>query len=215
VTGYRLSAATALCLLIGLTGASPTLANDTTIACKSPPKESASVAFHPGTQVTYTQDKQSNTCTFSVNGAVATSPPAEQVMNALNLFRSGGKLPPLDDAKTMASAIAALLASAAPVDKVPDDLVGLLIKADKRLTGCLTDFFNKKALPTIELNEIRFICRGLRPYGNAERKRQLVSAGESAVSEPTLMISVEWNGGRFLSALFLPQSIVAFRPLPR
>lgn len=204
--------AASLCVVVALTGARPVLANDTTVSCKSPPKESANIAFHPGTQVTFTQDKQNNTCTFSVNGAVATSPPSEQVLGALNLFR-GGKQLPFNDIKTMATAIAALLAASAPVDKVPDELVSLLTKADKGLTGCLSGFFEKKVLPSIEFKEIRFSCKGLAPYRDAEGKAQLIRRGEPAVGVPTLVISVEWQQGRFLSALYLPLTMVEMPPI--
>jgi hypothetical protein len=205
--------ATVLVCLAGLFVPLSALANDTTIPCKSPPKEGASVAFHPGTQITYTQDRQNNTCTFSVNGAVATSPPANQVLDALNVFRGGGKLPPFDDVKTMASAIAALLAASAPVEKVPDELIGLIAKADKGLTRCLSEFFDKKVLPLVEFKEIRFNCKGLAPYKEAEEKAALLRQGEAAVAVPTLVISVQWQQGRFLSALYLPMTIVQMAPI--
>jgi hypothetical protein len=207
----RHAATASLCVVAALSGARPALANDTTISCKSPPKESASVAFHPGTQVTYTQDTQKGTCTFSVNGAVATSPPAEAVLSALNLFR-GGKPPPFNDIKTMAPAIAALLAAPAPVDKVPDELVSLLTKADG-LTRCLSEFFEKRVFPSVELKELRFSCKGLEPYRNADGKAQLLQRGEPAVGVPTLMISVAWQQGRFVSALYLPLSILQMPPI--
>src|SRR5271169_3051631 len=65
----------------------PASANDSTIPCNSPPDKGASVAVHPGTQVSTTQDYQSSTYTFAINGAVATSPPPQQVLNAVNSFR--------------------------------------------------------------------------------------------------------------------------------
>jgi len=210
---FRPAIAVLLYLAGGLAGAGWALANDTTIPCKSPPKEGASVAFHPGTQVTYTQDRQNNTCTFSVNGAVATSPPAAQVLNALNLFRGGGKSPPFEDVKTMASAIAALLAASAPVENVPEELLFRLTKADRGLAQCLKEFFDKKVLPSVEFKEIQFSCRGLAPYAGAEAKAQSIRNGEPAVGVATLMISVEWQQGRFRSALFLPVTIVQMPPI--
>src|SRR5438270_13606200 len=66
-------------------------ANDSTIPCNDPPVRGASVAVHPGTQVSTTKDKQDKTCTFSINGAVSTSPPAQVVISALNTFRDPTK----------------------------------------------------------------------------------------------------------------------------
>lgn len=201
-----------LVLLAALMGARPGLANDTTIPCKSPPKESASVAVHAGTQVTFTQDKQNNTCTFSINGAVATSPPADQVIGALNVFRGAGKPPPLDDNKILAQAIAALLSAPAPVDTVPEELVLLLTKS-AALTRCLSEFFYKGGLPSVDPKENRFACKGLAPYGDAREKARLIGKGEPAVGVPTLVISVEWHQGRLVSALYLPLTIIQLPPI--
>lgn len=213
MTVTRHAAAASLCLAGALSIALPALANDTTVPCKSPPKESASVAVHAGTQVTHTQDTVNGTCTFSVNGAVATSPPAEKVLDALNLFRGAGKPPPLSDIKTMAPAIAALLAAAAPVNEVPEELVKVFLKGAPGLTRCLSEFFEKRVLPSIEPKEFGFGCKGLEPYKDADSKAQMIRRGEPAVAVPTLMISVEWGQKRFVSVLYLPLIIVQLPPL--
>jgi hypothetical protein len=69
-------------------GQTPVFARDSTIPCRAPPDKVAFVAVREGSTVTTTQDKQNGSCTFSVNGAVATSPPANDVIRALNVFRS-------------------------------------------------------------------------------------------------------------------------------
>src|SRR5262249_37852956 len=78
-------ATAALAVMLNATSAAQ--ANDSTYSCSKPPDKAARVAVHPGSTVSFTQNNQDNTCTFSVNGAVATSPPPKLVIDALNVFR--------------------------------------------------------------------------------------------------------------------------------
>jgi len=184
----------------------PAHANDTTIPCNSPPEKGASVAVHPGNQVSTTQDDQEKTCVFSINGAVATSPPAADVLNALNTFRDASK-PYLRDPNVAVSAIAALLASAAPVDHVPPELVELLAKFTQSLRQCLGDFSSISFRPAT-YSEGPFTCRGIAPYTNPQEKSGMLRETGLAVSVPTIAISLVWERGRFKSAVYLPLSMV-------
>ncbi len=149
-----------------LNSATPAKANDTTMPCNAPPDKGASVAVHSGTQVSITQDHQKGTCTFAINGAVATSPPPRQVISALNLFR--GRSPTdLSDTGTAANAIATLMAASAPVDNVPDDLVSALKRPE--LLNCLKAFFAERQLPKGSTSEHGFSCRGLLPTRTSHR----------------------------------------------
>jgi hypothetical protein len=143
---------------------SPVRANDTTVPCKNPPDKSASVAVHPGSQVSSTQDKQEKTCVFSINGAVATSPPAVDVINAVNTFRDATK-PYLTEQSRAVSAVATLLAVAAPVERVPSELLELMNKFAPSLTKCLVGL-SPGTFSTERYGEGPFSCRGIAPYSN-------------------------------------------------
>lgn len=183
-------------------------ANDSTIPCKSPPDAGASVAVHPGTQVSTTQNRQDRTCVFSINGATATSPPAQQVLDALNLFRDPS-LKVLAEKDLIPGAIAALVAAPSPVKEVPRDLTAILAKVSDRLQQCLADFFNKK-LPDMSLDG-GIACRAVEPYVNPDAKTDLLKRTGLAVGVPTLAIALTWQGEQFSSVVYLP---ITMRGLP-
>jgi hypothetical protein len=131
---------------LALTPVAPARADDSTIPCNSPPEKGARVAVHQGTQVSTTQDKQNDTCTFSINGAVATSPPPQEVLAALNLFRDPAQSFLLKPESAI-YAISALIAAASPVEEVPNDLPFALQRVASKLDECLKVFFGKRDLP--------------------------------------------------------------------
>jgi hypothetical protein len=186
----------------------PCHANDSTIPCNSPPEKGASVAVHAGTQVTTTQDQQEKTCTFSINGAVATSPPAQQVVSALNTFRDPTKRF-LQDTGVAISALATLLVAPAPVPEVPTQVVQLLTNSKERLSRCL-DFFNGKSS---DEKSDRFSCKTFEPYTSLSGKAEMLRRTGAAVDVRTLAISLEWGDGRFMSTAWLPQIITNLPPL--
>jgi hypothetical protein len=185
----------------------PARANDSTIPCDKPPDKGSRVAVHPGTQVSTAQDYQEGTCTFSINGAVATSPPAQQVIAALNMFRDPSRLL-LREPEMGQSAVAALLAAPAPVTEIPKDLTKILRDVGPQLERCLATFFGKNDLPTESSGDGAFSCRGIGPYGNAESKAEMLRTTGVAVGVPTLVIAVKWQQGRFKSVAYLPIAMV-------
>jgi hypothetical protein len=184
-------------------------ANDTTIPCNAPPDKGASVAVHSGTQVSLTQDHQKGTCTFAINGAVATSPSPQQVISALNLFR-GQSLGVLRDSGTAANAIAALMAASSPADKVPDDLVSALKRPT--LLNCLKTFFAERQLPPGNPGESGFLCRGVAPYTNESSKHDMLTRSGLAPGEPMLEVAVKWQRERFTSKAYFPLSMLTQQP---
>jgi hypothetical protein len=197
-------------LLFGPAGITPGFAADSTIPCSSPPDKGASVAVHPGAQVSTTQDNQNGTCIFSINGAVATSPPSEQVIQALNEFRGGSRRYIEPEYATLA--VAALMAASAPVDEVPKDLLSALVRAGPKLSGCLAAFFQND-FPVVRFEEQGFSCVGVKPYSDGQ-KRQILERSEPAVGTPTLVISQTWADGRFRSVVYLPVTMAGMPPLP-
>jgi hypothetical protein len=193
-----------------LISAASVKANDTTIPCNAPPDKGASVAVRSGTQVSVTQDHQRGTCTFAINGAVATSPPPAQVISALNLFR-GQNPDVLRDTGTAANAIAALMAASSPVDNVPDALISALKRP--ALLNCLKAFFADRQLPPGSFPENGFVCRGVAPYTNEVSKRDMLMRSGLAPGEPTLEIAVKWQRERFTSKVYFPLSMVTQKPL--
>jgi len=174
---------------------------DSTIPCKGPPDAGSFVAVRAGAQVSTTQDTQRKTCTFSVNGAVATSPPPLQVLKALEQYRDGAM--PWRDKPW--ESMAALMAAAAPVDEVPRELVDTLHKYEGPLASCLVEFFGKRVLPTERSDYDKvFSCRGIERYANHDDKVQRLESDGVAVEVRTLMLRVRWNGGRYLSTVWLP-----------
>ena len=192
-------------------GALPAYANDSTIPCNSPPDKGASVAVHPATQVSTTQDQYEKTCVFSINGAVATSPPQAEVIRGLNTFVDPTR-PYLVDKGLAVSALAALLAAPAPVDRVPSDLVDVLTRFSAPLTQCL-GWFSTSTFKAETIGEGPFRCRGIAPYTSAEQKAQMLRTTGTAVAVPTLAISVVWGDGRFTSVTYLPLAIIGAPPL--
>jgi len=195
-------------MAIGLAG--PCNANDSTIPCKGPPDKGAYVAVHAGTQVTTTQSKPDQTCTFAINGAVATSPPPQDVINALNTFHDPTRQFLREDERTI-SALATLLVSPAPVNEVPREVIQLLTNFRPRLMSCLASFFDNK-LPEDRSDAPRFSCAGFQPYTNSESKAAMLRSTGVAVGVPTLAISLEWGDHRFISTAWLPLIITE---LPR
>jgi hypothetical protein len=181
-------------------------AEDSTIPCSKPPSDGAFVAVHSGTAVTVTQDMTDNTCTFAVDGAVAKSPPSDVVLAALRAFQAGGNGVP-NEADSLAQALAALLASAAPVDEVPGELKDPLKQDFDALRSCLLSFFDG-GIPDADLKNSQGACKGIRAYKNERDKKDLIAQKSPAVFEDTLMIVVHWksDGGHDLvSSLFLPR----------
>jgi len=189
----------------------PCNANDSTIPCKGPPDKGAYVAIHAGTQVTTTQNKQDQTCTFAINGAVATSPPAQDVINALNTFRDPSRRFLHEDERTI-SALATLLVSPAPVNEVPKEVVQLLTNFKPRLTSCLASFFGNK-MPEDKSDAPRFSCVGFQPYTDSGSKAAMLESAGVAVGVPTLAISLEFGDRRFVSTAWLPSVIIGLPPL--
>jgi hypothetical protein len=163
---------------------------------------------HAGTQVTTTKDQQEKTCTFSINGAVATSPPAQQVISALNTFRDPTKRF-LQDTGLAISALATLLVAPAPVPEVPTPVVQLLTNSRDLLSRCL-DFFSGKSP---EERSDRFSCKTFEPYTSPGAKAEMLRRTGAAVDVRTLAISLEWGDGRFVSTAWLPQVITNLPPL--
>jgi hypothetical protein len=127
---------------LALAGITPGLAADSTIPYSSPPDKDASVAVHSGGQVSTIQDNQNSTCIFSINGAVATSPPSEQVIQALNEFRGGSRRYIEPEYATLA--VAALMAASAPVDEVPKDLTIGISESGAQAVGISRCIFLKR-----------------------------------------------------------------------
>ncbi len=199
---------TLLASAIALDLLAPCNANDSTVPCNGPPEKGASVAVHTGTQVTTTQDQLEKTCTFSINGAVATSPPPQQVISALNTFRDPTKRF-LQDTEVAISALATLLVAPAPVSEVPTQVVQLLTNSKDRVSRCL-DFFNGKSP---EERSDRFSCKTFEPYTTPSAKAEMLRRTGAAVDVRTLAISLEWGDGRFVSTTWLPQIITNLPPL--
>jgi hypothetical protein len=189
----------------------PCDANDSTIPCNGPPDKGAYVAVHAGTQVVTTQSKQDQTCTLAINGAVATSPPPQDVINALNTFHDPTRRFLREDERTI-SALAILLVSPAPVKEVPKEVIQLLTNFRPRLMSCLASFFDGK-LPEDRSDAPRFACAGFQPYTNSESKAAMLRSTGVAVGEPTLAISLEWGDHRFVSTAWLPLIITELPPL--
>lgn len=204
--------AAAVILVVASLAATPVRANDTTIPCASPPEKGASVAVHPSSQVSKTQDVPNGTCTFSINGAVATSPPAEQVMRALNLFRDK-HLTYLEDNDVAVQSTAALLAAATPLPEVSESLVADLRRVAPLLQTCLKEFFLKRVPTRQAAVGDRFTCMSLEPYLDEKSKDQMLAEGRAAVGEPTLQLTVKWQGDKFISTLYLPIEIVGMPAL--
>jgi hypothetical protein len=183
-------------------------ANDSTIPCKAPPDKGANVAVHAGTQVTTTQDNQEKTCTFAINGAIATSPPAQQVISALNTFRDPAKRF-LQEPEVAISALAALLVAPSPVPEVPSEVVQLLRNSRETLSRCLDFFYGKS--PEEKTN--RFSCKSFEPYTSSGAKAEMLRSTGVAVDVRTLSISLEWNDRRFVSTVWIPQIIIGLPPL--
>jgi hypothetical protein len=199
--------ATTACALLAFGTAQ---ANDSTIPCNLPPDAGASVAVHPGTQVSKTQNHQSKTCVFSINGATATSPPAQQVLDALNFFRDPSPRF-VTEKEVIPGAIAALMAAPSPVKEIPKDLIDVLAKATDRLQQCLAEFFSNK-LPNMAL-EGGIVCRGVEPYTNPDTKAELLRKAGLAVGVPTLEIALTWQGQQFSSVVYLPITMKGLPPL--
>jgi hypothetical protein len=181
-------------------------ANDTTIPCASPPDKGASVAVHPGSQVSKTQDRQSGTCVFSINGAVATSPPVRQVVGAVNFLRDPDR-PMMRDSKTLSLSLATIMAASAPVNEVPADLIDLLLNSTERLTACVGKFFNSGGAGDPEQRDQKVdsvACFATPAYEDERAKHAALERGTIAAGLPTLAISATWGGGRFVSTVFLP-----------
>ncbi|MBW7973553.1 hypothetical protein [Bradyrhizobium sp. BR 10289] len=190
-----------LCIIVGAS------ANDTTIPCAAPPDKGASVAVHPGSQVSKTQDRQSGTCVFSINGAVATSPPAQQVISAVNFLRDPDR-PMLRDSKSLSYSLATIMAASAPVNEVPNDLINLLSNSSERLTACVTKFFSSGGAgdtePRDPVNSDTVVCFAASAYEDERTKHAILEKGSIAAGLPTLAISATWGNGRFASTVFLP-----------
>ncbi|MDA9465229.1 hypothetical protein [Bradyrhizobium sp. CCBAU 53415] len=181
-------------------------ASDTTIPCAGPPDKGASVAVHPGSQVSKTQDRQSGTCVFSINGAVATSPPAGQVLEAINFVRKPDK-PMLRDPKGLAVALASLMAASAPVNQVPDELISALIRSSERVSACARGFFSSndgKFNQPDQGKDDPITCAAAPTYSDERGKHEILERGEIAAGLPTLAISATWGSGRFVSTVYLP-----------
>ncbi|MBS0248434.1 MAG: hypothetical protein JSR61_17600 [Proteobacteria bacterium] len=202
--GKSKTALIAICIFVSF--AASAFANDSTIPCNAPPDSGASVAVHPGTQVSTTQDKQKKTCIFSINGAVATSPPANDVLQALNEFRDP-KQRFAQDPKLAAFSVAALAASTAPVGKVPPELIDALTKDSQVLMKCLTNL-SASHFSTETYRGGDISCVGIRAYQSAQEKTALVQKRAAAVSVPTLAISINWGKGRFYSTVYLPTTMI-------
>lgn len=181
-------------------------ASDTTIPCAAPPDKGASVAVHPGSQVSKTQDRQSGTCVFSINGAVATSPPAGQVIEAINFVRKQDR-PMLRDPKGLSVALATIMAASAPVNEVPDELISALIRWSERVSACAGRFFSSgdgKFNQPDQANDDPITCFATPTYSDERGKREILERGETAAGLPTLAISARWRSGRFVSTVYLP-----------
>jgi hypothetical protein len=190
----------------------PCNANDSTISCAGPPDKGAYVAVHAGAQVSTTQSKNDETCTFAINGAVATSPPPQDVINALNTFHDPTRRFLREGERTI-SALATLLVSPAPVNEVPREVIQLLTNFRPRLMSCLASFLDNK-LPEDRSDSPRFFCVGFQPYTNSASKAAMLKSTGAAVGVPTLAISVEWGDHLFVSTAWLPLVIFELPPLP-
>lgn len=187
-------------------------ASDSTIPCNSPPSSGASVAVHRGTQVSTTQDRQKNTCTFSINGAVATSPPPHLVLEALNTFRDP-QARYLIDRSLAVNSISALAAAGAPVNEVPRQLVSIVERAGQQLELCLDAVFRRQAAEFQPLEAANFRCQALPVYSDDQSKRAMLERTGVAVSSPTLAVSIDWGDGRFRSVVYLPALMRGLPPL--
>jgi hypothetical protein len=174
-------------------------ANDTTIPCASPPDKGASVAVHPGSQVSKTQDHQNGTCIFAINGAVATSPPPRQVLDAINFVRDSSRRM-MEDPKGFANALAAIMAASAPVDQVPTELASILTSSASDLTECARRFFSSEKIeqPAVA-SPSAVICYSVSAYADERDKHEILGRGGTAVGIPNLVVSAIWGGRRFLS----------------
>lgn len=181
-------------------------ASDTTIPCAAPPEKGASVAVHPGSQVSKTQDRQSGTCVFSINGAVATSPPARQVVAAINFIRNPDR-PMLRDPKGLSVALATIMAASAPVNEVPDELISTLTRSSDRISFCTGRFFSSgdgKFDQPDQSKDDPITCFAAPTYSDDRGKHEILERGEIAAGLPTLAISAKWASGRFVSTVYLP-----------
>ncbi len=211
--GNALGRLAAAGLVLAVFLAVPAHADDSTIPCSLPPSKGANVAVHPGTAVSTTQDHQDEICTFAINGAVATSPPPNEVLSALNEFRNHS-LRFLQEPPRGVFSVAALIAASAPVDEVPSDLIGALKSSSKQLDACLAVFFAKQDLPDERLPGGAFSCRGFRPYTDHKSKLEALREHGFAPGVPTLVISIKWRDDRYTSTLYLPRDLQELPAIP-
>jgi hypothetical protein len=106
------------------------------------------------------------------------------------------------------------MAAPSPVEKVPDDLLSALNNEGPRLSECLARFFTKGEFPIEQSAQSTFSCTGQRPYTDPKSKSEQLAQTDLAVGVPTLVISVTWGSGRFVSTVYLPINTVNQPPLP-
>jgi hypothetical protein len=174
---------------------------------------------HPGTQVSKTQDRQTGLCIFSINGAVATSPPPRQVIDAINFLRDRSR-PMMRDPKGFVAAIAAVMAASAPAEEVPQELIAILNEFGGRLTECVNRFFSADAPrgtdpdQRAQASDTPVTCTAIAAYTDERAKHEIVAGGGTAVGIPTLAIAARWAGGRFVSTAYVPIVTPGQPPLP-
>jgi hypothetical protein len=145
---------------------------DHTFACQRPPDREARVAVRDNVAVGWTQDQNSRTCTFSVDGAKAASPPANLILKGFNSLRNGAPVVNELRQKQVDNLAYAMLATA-PVSDIPTEFRSALSQNANTLARCLANFFSEGRPPALEPTEGAAVtCRVApqRPSSRATRR---------------------------------------------
>lgn len=170
-------------------------AGDVTFTCADPPDKSAKLAIREGPLVNKFRNKDEDTCTFSVNGAKASSPAAELIKRGMNSFiKEGRVVRDLYDGNV--ENLAYVLLATAPVTEIPRDFQAFLRENTKTLGACLEQFFYGES-PSFEL---------FRSMGNSGYCRGYENSSEY------LDIEVVWRNGRFVTNLYVHRNMRFWNP---
>ena len=168
---------------------------DVTFSCSDPPDKSAKLAIREGPLVNKFKDRGEKTCTFSVNGAKASSPDAELIRRGMNSFMKDGRIVRgLYDGNI--ENLAYVLLATAPVKEIPSDLQRFLRENAKNIGTCLDQFFHGDS-PSFELYRNKGISGYCRGY---ERAPQYLD------------IEVVWRDERFVTNLYVHRKMIDWTP---
>lgn len=170
-------------------------AGDVIFSCSDPPDKLAKLAIREGALVNKFKDRSEKTCTFSVNGAKASSPDAKLIRRGMNSFMNGGSIVS-DLYSGNIENLAYVLLSTAPVKEIPVNFQKFLLKNTKYLGPCLDQFFRGDN-PNFDLDSSMGNTGYCRGYGRAPEY---------------LDIQVVWRNERFVTNLYVNRKMQYWRP---